>query len=73
VSVCLAAILYSLGKHETAVQEINQALDIRRKKLPPGHGHIRNAERRRDIILAKLQSGRSQPLPDHPTTSESIT
>lgn len=47
----LAAILYSLGTYDAALREIDQALEIFRKKLPPGHPYIRKAEGWREDIL----------------------
>jgi hypothetical protein len=47
----LAAILYDLQDNEGAQREIDSALEIFRKKLPPGHPRILNAEGWRKTIL----------------------
>jgi len=53
----LAAILRDLGEQTEARKQIELALEVFRKTLPPGHPHIGNAEDWREIILRDSEEG----------------
>jgi len=46
-----------LGEQTEARKQIELALEVFRKTLPPGHPHIGNAEDWREIILRDSEEG----------------
>ena len=53
----LATILYALGEHAEARKQTELALDIFRRKLPPGHEKIRRLECWQNTISGGAQAG----------------